>query len=142
LMSSMAGIIVIPILGILIKSLVTYGIAHIFEGKAKFKTTFSVIIFAYFINVLGEIIRSIIGLLTRSYLVTTSPALFLSQSDVNTPMFTLLSNLDIFSLWYLGVSVIGISIIHKISKVKAAVAVLLPWGIMIGISLVTMMFRG
>jgi len=140
--SGLVGVAIAPLLITFFKSFITHGIIQLMDGKGKFKKTFSVIIFSYFINVFGEIIRTIIGLLTGRYMITTSMAVFLPDSAINTPLFNLLSGLDVFSIWYLIVSIVGIGIIHKLSKGKASIAVLLPWIIMLGFSTISAMLRG
>ena len=116
-----------PLLAIFSKGLISHGIVQLFEGKGKIKTSISVVAFSYFIVVFGEVVRTIITLLTKNYMVMTSPAAIMSNEKMGTPLYILLSNLDVFTIWYLIVSMIGISIVHKISKGKAAVAVFAPW---------------
>lgn len=131
-----------PLFIMLIKGLFAHGITRLFDGKGKMKQTFSVITFALFIVLLGEVIRAIIGLLVGNYMVTTSLAAAIPNLEVNTPLFSLLAQFDIFSIWYLIVSTIGISIAHKISKGKAAVAVFVPWAIIVGYYGVMFVIKG
>lgn len=132
----------VPLFVVLFKGLITHGITRLFDGKGKMKQSFSVMAFSYFIVVFGEIIRTIIGLLTGSYLVTTSLASVIPNLEFNTPLYNLLAQFDVFSIWYLIVSMIGISIVHKISKGKAAVAVFAPWGVFVAYYVVMAMIRG
>jgi hypothetical protein len=131
-----------PLFIVIFKGLITHGITRLFDGKGRMKQSFSVIAFAYFIGVFGELIRTIIGLLTGSYLVTTSLASVVPNLEFNTPLYNVLVQFDVFSIWYLAVSMIGISIVHRISKGKAAVAVFGPWGILVVYHTVMALIKG
>lgn len=134
-----SGLIIVsisPLIIIFCKGLVSHGITQLFIGEGKLKASISVIAFSYFIITFGEVIRSIIGILTKNYMVTTSVVSAFPNLAMDTPLYTLLGSLDVFSIWYLIVSTVGISIIHKISKGKAAVAVFAPWALFIGFNVV------
>ncbi|SHJ67590.1 Yip1 family protein [Paramaledivibacter caminithermalis] len=122
---------IMPIIMALFKGLISHGITRLFDGKGDIKQSLSVIFFSYFIVMLGEIIKTIICLLTQSYFVTISLASVIPNLEFNTPLYNLMTQFDIFILWYLIVSMIGISVVHRISKGKAAVAVFGPWSILI-----------
>lgn len=131
-----------PLLTVFFKGLVSHGIAQLFNGKGKLKASISVITFSYFIVLFGEAIRTIIGLLVGNYMVTMSLAAVAPNLEINTPLYNLLASFDVFSIWYLMVSVVGISVVHKISRGKAAVVVLSPWALMIGFNVVMAILRG
>ena len=131
-----------PLLTIFSKGLISHGIVQLFEGKSKIKTSISVVAFSYFIVVFGEVVRTIITLLTKNYMVMTSPAAIMSNEKMGTPLYILLSSLDVFTIWYLIVSMIGISIVHKISKGKAAVAVFAPWILLTVFNVAMAVIRG
>ncbi len=131
-----------PLLAIFSKGLISHGIVQLFEGKGKIKTSISVVAFSYFIVVFGEVVRTIITLLTKNYMVMTSPAAIMSNEKMGTPLYILLSSLDVFTIWYLIVSIIGISIVHKISKGKAAVAVFAPWILLTVFNVAMAVIRG
>lgn len=125
-----------PLVTIFLKGLVSHGITQLCAGKGKLKASISVIAFSYFIMILGEGIRTIIGLLAQNYMVTTSVASAFPNLEVGTPLYALLGSLDVFAIWYLIVSMIGISIVHKISKTKAAITIFTPWVVLVGFSIV------
>lgn len=131
-----------PLLAVFSKGLISHGIVQLFEGKGKIKTSISVVAFSYFIVVFGEVVRTIITLLTKNYMVMTSPAAIMSNEKMGTPLYILLSSLDVFTIWYLIVSMIGISIVHKISKGKAAVAVFVPWILLTVFNVAMAVIRG
>jgi len=133
---------IMPLVIIFFKGLVSHGIIQLFDGKGKFKASIAVVIFSYFIALFGEAIRTIIGLLVGNYMVTTSLAAVVSNLEITTPLYTLLAGFDVFSIWYLIVSMIGFSIVHRVSKSKAAVAIFVPWILLNGFNFVMAIFRG
>lgn len=124
-----------PLIGIIFKGAVIFGIVQLFGGKGNFKSNISVVAFSYFILTLGEIIRTIIGLLTETYMVTTSLAAAIPNLQMGTPLYVLLGSIDVFSIWYLIVSTVGIAIVNGISKGRAAAAVFIPWLLLIAYNL-------
>lgn len=136
-MSMKAILIMTPFMALLtplLKGLVTHGMARLFDGKGKMKATLSVIALAYMVMMVGALIRLPLMMLSNT-IITFSPALFLGPDMLGTAWASFLMNFDLFTLWYLGVSAIGIREVHRISTGKAAVAVLVPFGLILLMSL-------
>lgn len=134
--SSMVGGILGAVMSPIIKAAFAHGLSILFGGSGRFKQTFAVIIYAYMVTVLGVILRSIIIFFTGNAMISFSPALFFGTPDTTNALYMLASSLDIFNLWYLGVSIIGIKIVHEISTAKAAAVVFIPWVIVILFSVI------
>lgn len=136
-MSMKVILIMAPFMALLtpiIKGLVTHGMAKLFDAKGRMKETLSVIALSYMIMMVGGLIRLPLMMLSNT-IITFSPALFLGQDMLGSAWSSFLMNFDLFTLWYLGVSAIGIREIHKISTGKAAVAVLVPFSLILLMSL-------
>jgi len=136
-MSLKAILIMTPLLALLtpvIKGLVTQGTAKLFDGKGTMKTTLSVIALSYMIIVAGGLIRLPLMMISQS-LVTFSPALFLGSEQLGSAWAGFLMNFDLFTLWYLGASAIGIREVHRISMGKALVTVIIPFCLILLMSL-------
>lgn len=136
-MSMRLILIFTPLMALLtpvIKGLVTHGTAKLFDGKGTLKATLSVIALSYMIIIAGGLIRLPL-MMTSNTLVTFSPALLLGQEQMGSAWAGFLMNFDLFTLWYLGVSAIGIREIHRISLGKAAVSVLIPFTLILLMSL-------
>lgn len=132
-MSMRLIMIVTPLMALLsplIKGLVTHGTAKLFDGKGAMKATLSVIALSYMIMMAGGLVRLPLMILSNT-LVTFSPALLLSQDQLGSAWASFLMNFDIFTLWYLGVSAIGVREVHRISLGKALVTVLIPFGLIL-----------
>lgn len=127
------GIVVAPI-GAIFKGAFAKLLSILFSGKATLGQTVSLVLNAYMIQVLGSIISLPIMLITQNAAFSFSPAILLPMSKFGTPLFTTLSYLNIFSIWYLAVTVIGIKKIHEVSTWKAAFITLIPLIILIAFS--------
>lgn len=114
----------------LIKGLVTQGTAALFDGKGKMKVTLSVIALSYAIIMVGGLVRLPL-MMASSSLVTFSPALLLAPEQLGSAWANFLMNFDVFTLWYLGVSAIGVKEVHRISYGKSLITVLIPFGLVL-----------
>lgn len=136
-MSMKAILIMTPFIALLtplLKGLVTQGTAKLFDGKGTMKATLSVVALSYMIVLAGGLIRLPLMMISQS-LVTFSPALFMGAENLGSPWASFLMNFDVFTLWYLGVSAIGVREVHRISLGKAAVTVLIPFCLILLMSL-------
>ncbi len=124
------GIVLAP-LGAIFKGGISQLFSLIFSGKGTFGTTVSLVLNAYIIQMLGTVISLPIILMTQNAGFSFSPALLLPITKYGTPFYATLSALNIFTIWYLVVSVIGIKKIHEVSTWKAAVIALAPFILMV-----------
>jgi hypothetical protein len=108
------------------KGLLVHGIAMLRNGKAKLKTSLSVLVYSYFIVALGQLIAGVLKAITGNIYLTLSPAVFFSNLEPTSVQFVLLSYFDLFTIGYLVVSIIGIRLVHEFNYKKAAMAVFLP----------------
>lgn len=109
------------------KVLFVHGLAGVLGGEGSFKGVTSVIGFAYIINVLGEFVRMIVALITGNILVSISLIALFPRVEEGTRLYALMHQLNIFTIIYLAVATIGIAYVHKISKLKASIAVFGSW---------------
>lgn len=102
-------------------------------GEGTFKQAFSVTLYAWMPMVLLSILTAIIVFargtfdpVTAATLVKSNPA-FLVDMKEQPILFTLLSSLDVFTIWMLALLSIGFSTMAKVSRMKAAAIVLSLW---------------
>jgi len=119
----------------LFKGLVVYAVSTILGGKGKLKSTVGIVLNAYMIMMIGQALRMIVVLATGNPYFSFSPAVFLPVGQQTTPLFSLLSAVDIFAVWYLAVSMYGVQIAQKLTPVKAFLAVFGPWLMMLSFGL-------
>lgn len=132
---TLATIFIMGLMTPTIKASISHGLGMMLGEVTEFKKSMAVIVNSYVIVAFSSLIRNIAVMLTGNLYITFSPAMFMSPETSNVMYYTFLASLDIFTLWYLSVSVIGFSVVHKISKSKAAIAVLIPYVISIAFSI-------
>ncbi|SCG81973.1 hypothetical protein DW1_0353 [Proteiniborus sp. DW1] len=134
-MGGIVGAIVGPIIGAVVVWLVKSALINAFSGfvngTGTFKQALSVITYSYFPVFLGNIIITIILLITKQSNIITSLAVFLPDSQAGTFLYAILANLDIFVIWYQILAIIGISKVYSISKKSSSILVLGTWFIYI-----------
>ena len=118
----------------LVKGMISQGMAQLFSGTGKMKATISVIALSYMIAMAGGLIRLPL-MMASGNMVTFSPALMLGQDQMGSAWASFLMNFDLFTLWYLGVSAIGIREVHRISMGKAVTTVVVPFCLVLLMSL-------
>lgn len=118
----------------LVKGLITQGMAQLFGGKGNMKMSLSIIALSYMVAIAGGLIRLPIMMASGS-IVTFSPALLLGPDQLGSAWSSFLMNFDLFTLWYLGVSAIGVREVHRISTGKAIVTVAIPFCLILLMSL-------
>lgn len=122
------------ILKFLIISVVLWLIVQFFT-EVDFKRIFSVVVHCGIITFLGSILSFII-LKLRGFQSIKSAVdiqvslgldIFLRNSDINLPFKAFLSNINVFSIWWIVLISLGISIAAKISRTKAIVIAIFFW---------------
>lgn len=124
---SVIAMAVTPIVVWVFKSFLTNGLASVFGGDGKFKNAFSVISHAFIPVLLGQVIVTIISLIIGKFEVLINFAVILPESMTGGLLYGILSQIDIFVIWYQILAIIGISQVYGIPRKKSALAVLLPW---------------
>ena len=135
------GMLIMPLLP-MFKGAVSHLLSILFSGKGSFGSTVSLVLNAYIIQMIGTAIALPIVLLTQNIGFSFSPAIILSADKIGTPIFSTLSAFNVFTIWYLAVTVIGIKKIHEVSTWKAAVIALFPFILFIGVSWIGVAFGG
>ena len=96
-------------------------------GDSSFKKLLSVQAWSSFIIMVSSIIRVPLIRAKDSALVSLSPAMLLPSDLVGSKLFTMLSQIDFFIIWYLIVFGMGFSYIYRFSKVKSYTAIAICW---------------
>jgi hypothetical protein len=121
-----------PIL-VYVVALVTWLVGKLFDSTATFGQSAAIATFSQFPRVLGQVFVVLQGLLldmsnvTTMYGVSLSPARFLDPMTTNPYLLTLLMRFDPFVIWSTVLIAIGLSVIGKIPKDKAAMAAIIVW---------------
>lgn len=118
---------IMALLMLILQALVFYLAFKIFKGVGTFAQTFSVLIYTYLIKVLGEAVRTVNVVISGKADITNSFALLMPNDDKMSFIYNLASSFDLFTIWTLIVSALGLSIIHNISRKKAYLTVFSLW---------------
>ncbi len=106
----------------------------ILGGEAGFKQVASVTAWASMITALGLLIKTVIMLMKHSIDVRLSLAVLLPAGNMTSWSYTILNSFtDVFTIWSTVVTIIGVAIVYRFSKGRAAVAVLVPTIIFLGV---------
>jgi hypothetical protein len=134
---SIVGVIVVTFIILF----VTAGVAHVLMkmvgGKGRFRQARAIVSWSLLITALGSLIKVPIMAAKNSMIVETGPSLFFKNLEPSDKMFRFLSTLDIFTLWWLVLLVIGLAIGYRTSYGKSVVTVVILWILMVVVSVFT-----
>ena len=113
----------------------------LFGGKSNFWIVMNVVVFAALIGVLGDAIRGILVLLKDSIYVYTGLGL-LKPTDNGSFLFYLLRQVDLFSVWRIAVTAIGLGAIYNMKPKRFAYVLFSVWIVFIVLVALANMFTG
>ncbi len=107
---------------------------RLFGGEGDFKQAFAVTCYASMPSIIKSIVTVIIivargGMVPAQALATivrSNPG-FLVDYKTNPMAFALLSSLDLFTIWYLALLIIGFAYVSRLSKAKSAMIIIGLW---------------
>lgn len=106
----------------------------ILGGDAKFAQVASVNAWAGIVGALGALVKMGLILWQHTADIRLSLALLLPSGDTSSPLYGVLNQgTDIFMIWQLVLTIFGVAVVYKFSKGRAAVTVLIPTAVIIGI---------
>lgn len=125
-----------PLIGLGVLALIAAVLLLAFRvmgGEGTFKQAFSVTLYSQMPMVVKGIIITVVALMREGIaademanLIRSNPA-FLVDAKRQTVLYSLLSSLDIFTVWTLILCVIGFAFVSKFSKAKSAAIVISLW---------------
>lgn len=121
----LTGLLAAPIVLLIVGGLGLLIMNAIFGSQLKFKTAFSITCYANLVSVLGAVIALVMILLADPEQFNaqnpspTNPGFFLNPHETSKPLLSLLSSLDIFTIWLMILLGIGFSAAVN-RKVKAS----------------------
>jgi hypothetical protein len=125
---------VLSALGLLVIAGVLLLAFRLFGGEGDFKQAFSVTCYSSMPGVIKSILMMIIivakgGMIPGQQLATLvrSNLGFLVDYKANPMAFALLSSIDVFSVWFVALMIIGFAYLARVSRVKSAVIIISLW---------------
>jgi Yip1-like protein len=129
-----------PLLGVLwylVVALVLFGAVRLMGGEGTFKQAFSATLYAWMPLVLFSIILTIViiarGSIDPTQMATafkSNPA-FLVDMKEQPVLFSLLSSIDLFTIWTIVLLIFGFSALSRLSWAKTATIVVGLWVVMV-----------
>lgn len=101
-----------------LQTLIFLMVFKLLGGVGTFKQTFAVFSYSFFINLLGEAVKTVNVLISGKADAANSIGL-LMQDDKTSFLFNFLNGIDVFGLWAFIVAAIGLSVVHGVSRKKA-----------------------
>lgn len=135
---SMASKFALPsaVIGAPVQTLVTLflfaGIFHLLfrmvGGKGSFRNARAVVAYGMIIGIIGSLVKLPIMISKETMFVELGPTIFLPQLEPSDKLYKFLfTGLDLFSIWWLIILIIGLAVGYRVSKGKAATVVVLAW---------------
>ncbi|SDX11372.1 Yip1 domain-containing protein [Marininema mesophilum] len=120
---SVLGVLLGAPISLLISALLQWIFLRVLSGKATYRQVFSLNVYTSVISLLGLILQAIIVVATganiqelQNSVTPTSLAAFISSDSLMVK--ALLGNIEIFAIWHLILTALGLSIIGKVSTAK------------------------
>lgn len=123
-MGAVAGLITGPIVSLLswvIEAAIIFGLIKAFRGKGRFAQFISITGYAYVIMLLYYVLTAVVINISNNLTVDvpiTSVASLLPKDLKGTFLYTVLTGMELFAIWRIIVTGIGITLVSKLSKVK------------------------
>jgi len=112
-----------------------------FGGKANFWIIFNVVAYTALIGLLGDVVRSVMMVAKNSMYVYTGLGMLKPVND-GSFLFYLLRQVDLFSIWRIVVTAIGLGVIYKMKANKFAYILFAIWVIFMALVAVANQFIG
>src|SRR3954452_15071189 len=134
---------VLSLIGLLIIAGILLLAFRLFGGEGDYKQAFSVTCYASVPTIIKSVVTLIIivvrgGIVPAQALATIvrSNLGFLADMKTNPMAFALLSSIDIFSIWFLALLIIGFAYVSRLSKAKSAVIIISLWIVVLLLKLI------
>ncbi len=118
-----------PIFGILLSTVIYFIVAKILKSEITFKQTFSMFSYIGIISAISALLHGIIMLLVpnlSSEIIVTSLGSLVQTGDV---FQAVLNSIEIFAIWQLIITAIGLQVVAKFSKRAAWTTVIVIFAI-------------
>lgn len=112
---------------IFIKAGIFFLIFSLLGSRTVFKKILAVVSYSFLVGIPESIVKSILMLMKGSTKVFTSLALLTPNLDFKSPVFRVLSRIDIFTIWNLSLISLGCAIIYKMNEKKTFLIVFGLW---------------
>ncbi len=130
------GTIVMPFVILFLLSLVYLVIFKIMKTDFEYVKLLNVIGLSMIVTAIGSIVAIVLSIIVGDF-TNLSPGLILNESMVGKGLYSFLSKLDVFTIWFFVLMAIGLSKITKIELKKSYIIVFSIWIVYVAISTFT-----
>lgn len=116
--------------GVILSSLVLWGLFSLFSEGISFKTSLSVLSYTGLIKALGLVFILILSISLQRVDVSASLAL-LPFLQKGTYLYRLAAQIDLFTVWRLMLLGLGFSVVARASRLKSYLLVVVPWLVLV-----------
>jgi len=100
-------------------------------GKGRFRHARAIVGYSMLVGTLGSLIKLPLMIARKTLFVETSPTILFRSLEPSDRLYRILSGFDVFTIWWVVLLFIGLSIGYRVSRGKAAVAVVVLWLILV-----------
>ena len=138
-MAAVSAVIGLPI-GILFTAFLTWVFAKLFDTMLSFGQAMTVVTFAQFPRLLGSIVLGVQGLLMSStdkpvFSYMVGPSRFLDPATASPALLGFLTRFELFTIWATVLIAIGVAVIGRAPRAKAALIAFTVWFVASALSL-------
>ena len=120
-------LIMFPIITIVGSLIAWMFISFFFGKKSSFKDVWATNLLTGIVVATGALIHLPLMIAKGSVYVSLGPAALMAGSDYTSYFFTAMTQLDVFTIWWVVVSAIGYSVVFGISKAQGAAISITLW---------------
>jgi len=135
IMSWVGALVFTPIFYVVLAAVFLFVGNTVLGGEAKFKTVFSMICWSGIISLLSSIVNIPVMLSRGAMESATSLASLLSPDDSKSVFYFFLSQIDLFTIWWLVVIGFGMAAVYRFSTNKGMTAAFGLWAIYLVIAI-------
>ncbi|MFH2056638.1 MAG: YIP1 family protein [bacterium] len=131
---ALSTIVIVPIIFFIAVGVLMLMGNVILGGEAPFKQVASIYAWTGIISALGMIVKTALILWRQTADIRLSLAILLPSGDTSSPLYGILNTVtDLFFIWQIVILILGLALIYKFSKGRAAAVVLIPVAVIGGI---------
>jgi len=129
---AVVGYVLFLPIGIAIAAVILWLVGKLVDAKVAFAAAMMIATYSQFPRVIEMVLNAVQGLLlapesiTSRYSVQIGPARFLDAS-ANPFLLTLLGGLDLFTIWVVALLAIGLAVVARVPRGRAAIAAVAVW---------------
>lgn len=130
--AQVGAFVFVPI-AIFVIGLVTWVVGKMFEATESLQNAIVIATYALAPRILESVLAGLQGLLlssdslTSPYSISLSPARFLNADSTSPFLMAILGHIDLFTIWLVALLAIGLSVMGKIPRSRAAMAGAALW---------------